>query len=111
MRDIKNFISESLITKGWQVNAFQALKKIYNKKPELSEDGKYIFVKIETRRTYQYISIYEEDKDHVMIYTGMYEDAYVVPNTKEDIEKFLKAYENDTISDNAIEVQKYRKSK
>ena len=46
-----------------------------------------------------------------MIDTSMYDDAYVVSNTKEDIEKFLKAYKNGDISDNAIEVQKYRKSK
>ena len=68
-----------------------------------------VFVKLETRRTYQYISIYEEDNNHVMIDTSMYDDAYVVPNTIEDIETFLKSYKNGDVSDNAIEVQKYRK--
>lgn len=109
MKHISEYITESQ-NKNLQ-NAFDVLKKIFRVNPEFSKDGRYVYVKLESRRTYQFISIYEEDNDHVMIDTSMYSDAYVVSNTKEDIEKFLKAYKNGDISDNAIEVQKYRKSK
>ena len=109
MKDITTYLFESQNKK--LQNAFDILKKVFNVKPEYSEDGRYVFVKLETRRTYQYISIYEEDNNHVMIDTSMYDDAYVVPNTIEDIETFLKSYKNGNVSDNAIEVQKYRKSK
>ena len=109
MKDIKEYIIESQ-NKNLQ-NAFDVLKNFFKVNPEFSKDGQHVYVKLESRRTYQFISIYEEDSDHVMIDTSMYSDAYVVSNTKEDIEKFLKAYKNGDISDNAIEVQKYRKSK
>lgn len=109
MKELKQYIIESK-NKNLQ-NAFDVLKNFFKVNPEFSKDGRYVYVKLESRRTYQYIYIYEEDNDHVMIDTGMYEDAYVVPNTIEDIETFLKSYKNGDISDNAIEVQKYRKSK
>jgi len=109
MKHISEYIIESQ-NKNLQ-NAFDVLKKFFRVNPEFSKDGRYVYVKLESKRTYQFISIYEEDNDHVMIDTGIYEDAYVVPNTTKDIETFLKSYKNGTVSDNAIEVQKYRKSK
>ena len=109
MKNIVKYINESQ-NKNLQ-NGLNALKNVFNVKPEYSEDEKYIYVKLETKRTYQYIFIYDEDDDHVMIKTSMYEESYVVPNTIEDIEKFLKSYKNGNVSDNAIEVEKYIKSK
>lgn len=108
---VNTILNEIKIGNDSLKNAHIALQNIFNVKPKYAEDGKYVYVKLETRRTYQYITIYEEDKDHVLINTGMYEGAYVVPNTLEDIEHFLKLYmKSGEPSNNAIEFSIYRKN-
>ena len=87
------------------------MQNVFNVSPKYSEYGKYVYVRLNTRRTYQYICIYEEDEGHVMIDTGLYEYKFVVPNTIEDIENFLKSYrEFRRPSNNAVEVFSYRRN-